>query len=140
MATWRDVRRIALALPGASEELSSSGKRIWFVNQNFFAWERPLRRSDVAALGDAAPNGPILLVRTADLEMKEVILASDPEVYFTTPHFDGYPAVMVQLENISVKELKDVILEAWLARAGKRAVKAFLQAKEAASTPRRPRK
>lgn len=139
MATWRDVQRVALALPGAIEELSSSGKRIWLVNKNFFAWERPLRRSDITALGDAAPAGPILLIRTADLEMKEVILASDPDVYFTTPHFDCYPAVMVQLENISLKELKDVILEAWLARAGKRAVKAFLRAREASSRRRSTR-
>ena len=55
------------------------------------AWERPLRRTDIAALGDRAPAGPILGVRTADLEMKDVFLASDPKVFFTTPHFEGYP-------------------------------------------------
>ncbi len=127
MAAWRDVRRIALALPGTSEETTSSGNAAWIVNGKFFTWERPLRRSDLAALGDAAPTGPILGVRTPDLEMKEVLLARDPSVYFTTPHFDGYPAVLVRLGKISVKELKDLIVEAWLARATKRAVTAFLK-------------
>ncbi len=127
MASWRDVRRIALALPGTSEEATSSGNAAWIVNKKFFTWERPLRRSDLAALGDAAPAGPILGVRTPDLEMKEVLLARDSSVYFTTPHFDGYPAVLVRLGKISVKELKDLIVEAWLARATKRAVTAFLK-------------
>ena len=126
MATWRDVRRIALALPGTSEE-TSRDHAAWIVNKKFFVWERPLRKSDLAALGDRAPDGPILGVRTSDLEMKEVFLRSDPEIFFTTPHFDGYPAVLVQLENIDAKKLKDVIEEAWLARAGKREVTAFLE-------------
>jgi hypothetical protein len=126
MATWADVARIALALPGTSEELSH-GHRAWVVNKKFFTWERPLRASDLAALGKAAPSGAILGVRTADLEMKDVLLASNPGVYFTTPHFDGYPAVLIRLGKISTKELKDVITEAWLARAGKRAVAEFLK-------------
>ena len=127
MASWRDVRRYALALPGTSEERSASGNAAWIVDKKFFAWERPLRRSDLAALGDDAPTGPILGVRTADLDMKDVLLASDPGVYFTTPHFDGYPAVLIRLGSITPKVLKPVIVEAWLARAPKRAVTAFLQ-------------
>jgi hypothetical protein len=130
MASWRDVRRIALALPGVSEETTSSGNAAWIVNKEFFAWERPLRRADLAALGDGAPKGSILGVRTPDLEMKEVLFARDPDVYFTTPHFDGYPAVLVRLAEITVEELRDVILEAWLARASKRSVGAFLQKKK----------
>ncbi len=127
MATWRDVRRIALTLPGAAEESSSTGRSHWTVNGKLFTWERPLRRSDLAALGDSAPEGPILGVYTADLELKEVLLASDPDVYFTTPHFDGYPAVLVQLEKIAASELKDIIVEAWLARAPKRVAAAYLE-------------
>lgn len=126
MAVWRDVRRIALSLPGASEEIGSNGHRAWIVNKKFFVWERPLRGSDIAALGKDAPDGPILGVRTGDLEMKEVLLASNPAVFFTTPHFNGYPAVLVRLDNIGAKELKEVVVEAWLARAPKRAVTAFL--------------
>jgi len=127
MASWRDVRRLALALPETSEQSKSGGTSAWIVNNKFFAWERPLRPSDIAALGKDAPTGPILGVRTADLEMKDVLLASDPEVFFTTPHFDGYPAVLIRLGNISPKLLKEVILEAWLARAPKRVAAAFLQ-------------
>ncbi len=127
MASWQDVRRIALALPGTSEERSSSGRCAWLVNKKFFTWERPLRRSDLDALGDAAPKGPILGVRTSDLEMKEALLTSNPKVFFTTPHFDGYPAVLVQLKKIAPKTLKEVIVEAWLARAPKRAVATYLE-------------
>jgi hypothetical protein len=126
MATWRDVRRIALALPGTSES-SSRETAAWTVKDKFFVWERPLRRSDLKALGERAPSGPILGVRTADLEMKDVLLQSDPDVFFTTPHFDGYPAVLVRLDKITTATLKDVILEAWLARAPKRAVDLFLR-------------
>ena len=64
MATWRDVRRYALALPGTTEEQTSSGNAAWIVNKKFFTWERPLRPADVAALGDAAEVetvGPLVL-------------------------------------------------------------------------------
>ena len=125
MASWRDVRRLALAFP-ATKEITSHERAAWTVGDKFFVWERPLRRSDLIALGERAPDGPILGVRTADLEMKDVLLASNPRVYFTTPHFDGYPAVLVQLRNIGVGELRELITEAWLARAPKRAATAFL--------------
>jgi len=134
MASWPDVRRLALALPGTSEQNKSRRNLAWVVNDKLFAWERPLRPSDMAALGKNAPVGPILGVRTADLEMKDVLLASDPGVFFTTPHFDGYPAVLIQLRKISSKRLKDVILEAWLARAPKRVAAAFLQERRRAGT------
>ena len=125
MATWDDVRQIALGLPEAEERLSRD-MRQWRVKDKLFVWERPLRRSDLEALGDAAPTGPILGVRTEHLVAKEAILQSDPAVFFTTPHFDGYPAVLVQLDRIGVQELREVIVEAWLARAPKRLADAFL--------------
>ena len=129
MATWTDVQKLALALPGTREEVRSEGLRAWIVNKKFFVWERPLRKSDLAALGDTAPTGDILGVRTADLEMKEVLLASDPDVYFTIPHFHGYPAILVRLAKIARKELSDLIVEAWLVRAPKRMAAEFLQTK-----------
>jgi hypothetical protein len=95
-------------------------------------WERPLRKSDLAALGDAAPKGAILGLRTADLEMKEALLASGPDAVFTIPHFDGYPAVLVQLDNISAKNLKQLVGEAWLARAPERAVRDYLASRKRA--------
>jgi hypothetical protein len=125
MATWDQVRRYALALPGVLEETSRS-HAAWVVNKKFFVWERPLRKSDLAALGDAAPTGPILGVRTTDLEMKEALLGSAPNAVFTTPHFDAYPAVLVQLDKISAQSLKRLVVEAWLARAPERAVRQYL--------------
>jgi hypothetical protein len=125
VATWDQVRRYALALPGTAEE-TSRGTAAWTVNKKFFVWERPLRKSDLAKLGDAAPKGAILGVRTADLEMKEALLRSDPKAIFTIPHFDGYPAVLVLLDTVSANDLKRLILEAWLARAPERSVREYL--------------
>ena len=139
MATWNDVRRHALALPGATEE-TSYGKAAWMVNKKLFVWERPLRKSDLAALGEDAPDGPILGVYTGDLDLKEAMIGSDPEVFFTTPHFDGYPAVLVQLKKIAARNLKDVITEAWLARAPKRAAETFLGTREVGRPQRAARK
>jgi hypothetical protein len=130
VATWRDVRRYAMALPGTVEAVTSTGRSAWTVNKKFFTWERPLRKADLAALGDDAPEGPILGIYTGDLELKEAMLQSDPEVFFTTPHFDGYPALLVRLENIAAKQLKEVIAEAWLARAPKRVATAFLKTRK----------
>jgi hypothetical protein len=125
VATWDDVRRIALALPETSERLSRDRPQ-WRVKDKLFVWERPLRRSDLEALGDQAPSGPILGARVEHLGAKEALLANDEGVFFTTPHFDGYPAILVRLDQITVEGLDEVIVEAWLARAPKRLAKAYL--------------
>jgi hypothetical protein len=127
MATWDDVRRIALALPETSEAVSWEHAH-WRVKDKGFVWERPLRRSDLEALGDAAPAGPILGARVEHLVAKEALLADDPNVFFTTPHFDGYPAVLVRLDEISLEDLEEVIVEAWLCRAPKRLAQAYIDA------------
>jgi hypothetical protein len=115
-------------LPETSENVSR-GQRRWLVKERGFVWERPLRRADLEALGDDAPEGPILGVRVEHLGAKESLLGDDTGVFFTTPHFDGYPAVLVRLELIEVEELEEVIIEAWLARAPKRLAKAYLDAR-----------
>lgn len=125
MATWEDVRRIALALPETGEKLSW-GTPAWQVKGKGFVWDRPLRKSDLEALGLAEQEGPVLGVRVADEGVKQALVADDPEVYFTTPHFDGYPAVLVRLDRIEVPELSEVITEAWLLKAPKRLAQAFL--------------
>lgn len=125
MATFDDVGRIALALPETGERVSRD-LRQWRVKDKLFVWERPLRRSDLEALADAAPDGPILGVRIEHLGAKEALLASEPEVCFTTPHFDGYPAVLVQLERVAPEVLEELIVEAWLVRAPKRLAAAYL--------------
>jgi hypothetical protein len=127
MATWDDVRRLALALPETDERRSRDLLQ-WRVKDKLFVWERPLRRSDLEALGDRAPDGPILGVRVEHLVAKEALLADDPAVFFTTPHFDGYPAVLVRLDRIATADLEELITEAWLARAPKRLVTAFMEA------------
>ena len=127
MATWDDVRRIALALPETSER-PSHGHAFWRVRDKGFVWERPLRGTDLEALGDAAPSGPILGARVEHLVAKEALLADDPDVFFTIPHFDGYPAVLARLERIGLDDLRELIVEAWLARAPKRLAQAYLNA------------
>ena len=125
MATWDDVQRIALALPETSER-ESRGLRGWNVKDKGFVWERPLRRGDLEALGDDAPEGPILGARVEHLGAKEALLADASGVFFTTPHFDGYPAILVRLDEIGIEDLHELIVEAWLARAPRRLAEAYL--------------
>jgi hypothetical protein len=125
MATWDDVRRLALALPETSER-TTRGTANWVVKDKGFVWERPLRRGDLEALGDQAPQGPILGAYVEHVGIKEAVLASDPDVFFTTPHFNGYPAVLVRLDRIALAGLRELIVDAWLARAPTRLVKEYL--------------
>jgi hypothetical protein len=125
MATWADVRRLATALPETQEHTSRDGNREWRVNDRLVVWERPLRRRDLEELGEGAPSGPILGVSVADLGVKEALLTDDPDVYFTTSHFDGYSAVLVRLQRVGRRELKELITEAWLLRAPKRLSRAY---------------
>lgn len=128
MATLDDVRRLAEALPEVTSKLSW-GHEMWRVRDKGFVWERPLHKTDLAALddlGEEAPSGEILGVRVADAGEKEAMLASEPEIYFTIPHFDGYPAVLVRLGTVDVAHLEEIVTEAWLTRAPKRLAASFL--------------
>lgn len=125
MATWDDVARIVGELPLTAEQ----SPRDWRVGKKLMAWERPLRKSDIEALtrtGVQPPSGDILGVRVPDEGVKFALIADEPGVYFTTPHFDGYPAVLVRLAEIAVADLRELITEAWLAQAPKQLVKEFL--------------
>jgi hypothetical protein len=123
VANWDDVARIVGELP----ETAEASPRTWRVRKKLIAWERPLRKADYEALGDAAPDGDILGARVPDEGVKFALIGDNPSVYFTTPHFDGYPAVLVRLAEIGVPELTELITEAWLAQAPKTLAKAFLQ-------------
>jgi hypothetical protein len=125
VATWADVRRLALALPETSEG-TSWGSPAWKVRGRTFVWERPLRRADLEHLGDGAPEGPVLGAAVADEGVKRALVADDPAVYLTTPHFDGYAAVLVRLDAIDVGELAELVTDAWLAKAPVRLARAFL--------------
>ena len=117
MATLKDVARLAAELPQVTEG-ESRGRRAWSVAGKRFAWERPFSKADIRRFGAAAPPPePILAVRVADLGEKEAVLAANDDTHFTIPHFDGYPAVLVELRRIRVKALRETLLDGWLASA-----------------------
>ena len=125
MATWEDVARIVGGLPVASEPSPHD----WRVGKKLMAWERPLLKSDreaLAAEGSEPPEGDILGVRVSDEGVKFALIADEPRVYFTTPHFDGYPAVLVKLGEIEAGDLEELITEAWLTQAPRKLVQEFL--------------
>ena len=125
MATWNDVARVVGELALTSEPSPHD----WRVGKKLLAWERPLRPSDREALAQSGvepPEGDILGVRVSDEGVKFALIADEPGVYFTTPHFDGYPAVLVRLAEIAVRDLVEVITEAWLTQAPKKLVQEFL--------------
>jgi hypothetical protein len=125
MATWDDVASVV----GELQLTEERSPHEWRVGKKLIAWERPLRRSDydaLTALGVEPPQGDILGVRVADEGVKFALIADEPELYFTTPHFDGYPAVLVKLAAIDEPGLRELIVEAWLTQAPKRLVQEFL--------------
>jgi len=124
MATWDDVTRIAAELP----EVEIRGRHDWQVKGKSFAWERPLRKRDLEELGDTAPEPPILAVWVPDKLAKDAMVKAEPEVFFTTSHFDGYAIVLIRLSEIPVEELEEALVEAWLTRAPKTLAKKFLEA------------
>jgi hypothetical protein len=127
MATWTDVERIAATLPEVSEGIRFE-TRVWRVKEKGFVWERPLGKKDLAELGEAAPAGPIVAARTADLDEQLALIDGEAEYCFITTHFAGYPAVLMQLEVIPVERLREIVTDAWLACAPKRLAKEFLEA------------
>jgi hypothetical protein len=120
MAGWEHVSDACLALPETEETRSGEGQRQWRVRGKAFAWERPLRRRDLEELGADAPAGPVLAASVPDEGAKRALVAEEPDVYFTTHHFDGYAAVLVRLEAIDEAGLAELVGEAWACRAPKR--------------------
>ncbi|TIC88743.1 MmcQ/YjbR family DNA-binding protein [Nocardioides sp. GY 10113] len=128
MATLEDVRRLALALP-ETDEKTSWGNQMFRVREKGFVWERPLGtkdRADLDALGREVPEGEIAGIRVPDVGEKQALVEGRPDVYFTIPHLDGYPAVLVRLAAIELDELEEMIVEAWLDRAPKRLAADFI--------------
>jgi len=108
MATWDDAERICLGLP----EVSSS---TWFGTPSFKVRDKSfvrLREENV-------------IVVMVDQDEKESLLASDPDVFFSTPHYDGYPAMLVRLSAIGIDELEEVLVESWRRKAPKKLLKPF---------------
>lgn len=128
MATLDDVRRIAEALPEVTSKMSW-GMEMWRVRGKSFVWERPLGTKDIAdlkAAGVPVPDGEIAGARVESELAKSELIDAEGEVFFTVPHFDGYPVILIRLEAIAVDELSEVITDAWLLRAPKRLARTFL--------------
>jgi len=128
MATMADLDELALALPGTVKEVSEDGRPTYLAEGKMYAFHRSQRKDAVdPETGERLSD--VLMFRTPDLEVKEILLADDRGIYFTTPHFNGYPAVLVRipnLERLDREELGDLLVDAWLTRVKKSVAKAWL--------------
>ena len=128
VATMADLDELALAMPQATKELSDDGRPAYLVHGKLFCCQRGRRRDAVdPKTGERLDD--VLMFRVADLGVKELMLADDRGVFFTTPHFDGYAAVLIRIPHLARldrDELQDAVVEAWLTRAQKRVAKAWL--------------
>ena len=130
MADWDDVRRIAAGLPQVKEIGPGEGgaRHVkWVIKDKLVVWERPLRKADLAFLGDAAPTGTIMAAWVPDRVDKEALLSDSSNVYLSTPHFDGWDIVLVKLEEIPLDELEELLVDSWLRQAPKRLAKEYLE-------------
>jgi hypothetical protein len=132
MATMADLDELALSMPQATKEVSADGRPSYLVHGKMFCFHRS-RRPDAVDAQTGERLDDVLMFRVADVGVKELMLADERGVYFTTPHFNGYPAVLMRipdLARIDRDELYDLVAEAWLTRAQKRVAKAWLQEHE----------
>jgi len=124
-----DLDELALSLPETTKELSADGRPSYLVHGKLFCCHRSRRRDAIdAETGERLDD--VLMFKVADLDVKELLLADDRGVFFTTPHFDGYAAILMRipaLARLDRAELEDLVVEAWLTKAQKRVAKAWLR-------------
>ena len=127
-----DLDELALEMPLATKEVSGDGRPAYFVHGKLFCFHRS-RRKDAIDPETQERLDDVLMFRVADVGVKELLLSETRGIYFTTPHFDGYPAVLMRipdLAKIDRAELHELVAEAWLTRAQKRVAKAWLEQNE----------
>ena len=123
-----DLDELALSLPQATKELSDDRRPCYRVHGKMFILHRS-RRPDAVDSDSGERMDDVLMFRVADLDVKDLLLADERGLFFTTPHFNGYPAVLMRipsLRKMREDELRDLVAEAWLTRAQKRVAKAWL--------------
>jgi hypothetical protein len=128
VATMADLDELALAMPQTVKEVSEDGRPSYLVHGKMFCFHRS-RRPDAIDSETGERLDDVLMFRVPDLDVKELVLTDERGVFFTTPHFNGYPAVLMRipdLARIDREELHDLLAEAWLTRAQKRVAKAWL--------------
>ncbi len=134
MATIADLDELALALPETTKEVSADGRPAYLAHGKVFCIHRgPRADARDATTGERLDD--VLMFRVDGQDAKELALADPRGVFFTTPHFDGYPAVLIRipdLERIEREELRDAVVDAWLTRAHKRIARAWLAEHEPA--------
>jgi hypothetical protein len=129
-----DLDELALGLPQTTKEVSEDGRPSYLVHGKRFCLQRG-RRPDAVDPETGERLDDVLMFRVEDLDVKELILADDRSIYFTTPHFNGYPAVLVRIPDLAKldrEELFDLVAEAWLTRAQRRVAKAWLAEQQSA--------
>lgn len=128
MATMVDLDELALAMPGTTKEVSEDGRPSYHVNGKLYCFHRS-RRPDAIDPETGERMSDVLMFRVDGLDEKELLLADERGLFFTTPHFRGYPAVLMRipdLARIDRDEVRDLVAVAWLTRAPKRVAKAWL--------------
>jgi len=131
-----DLDELALAMPEATKDVSEDGRPSYLVHGKMFCFHRS-RRPDAVDAETGERLADVLMFRVEDDGVKQLMLADPRGVFFTTPHFDGYPAVLMRipkLERIDRDELRDIVVEAWMTRAQKRVAKKWLAENEPDAT------
>ncbi|MGH3588235.1 MAG: MmcQ/YjbR family DNA-binding protein [Pseudonocardia sp.] len=124
MVSYQQVEAFALTLPETTSAPSYNNSPSLKVNKKGMARLRVEMGDEIDDL-TGQPYGDVLTLRLADLGVKEALLADDPTVYFTIPHLDGYASVLIRLDNFDEQEVRELLVESWMAIAPKRAIKKF---------------